>query len=395
MAHQKPPAHAPEMGQRILAAWADGTLVMPLGRSEEPLRLPGMPKRILPPGVAGEARIELVGVGEHFAVWRLDPHDNGPIAVRIPHVPQSELVQPMRHEVAALTLAPGSVGPAPFAFHEDPDTSPLGRAYVAVEFMPGAPLPPSAWSPAHLAEHARVLARLHAVPAPGRGRVQLGKDPWALVPASPHRLLPEAEQLAQWVREAAEGAIRPKRLARILDAMLARVEALDPLLAELDGFVLAHGDLCATNVMWDDGAGRDSAGREGAGRDSADGEGAADARELSARYIDFEWAQGDDPARDLAIIGGAVHAGPWYVPMDEDAVAAFVREYARTRAETGEAPASARDPEALRERMRLWTAFERTGMLGHVARRSRSADAYAQLLPQLRDTLEVELGVLR
>ena len=133
---------------------------------------------------------------------------------------------------------------------------------------------------------------------------------------------------------------------------------------------LCHGDLCATNILWEHGAGGPT-----------------------ARYIDFEWAQGDDPARDLAILGGAVHGGPWYVPLAEEQVAAFVEEYVRARGELGEVPAGIADVGALRERMRAWTAYERTAMLVHVASRAATRASHRQVLPVLQGTLAAELGL--
>src|SRR5699024_7093633 len=80
-------------------------------------------------------------------------------------------------------------------------------------------------------------------------------------------------------------------LEPFLEAALTGVAGIEDQIASLEGFSLCHGDLCATNILW-------------AGTDAA----SSDPR---VQYIDFEWAQGDDPARDLAIIGGRVHGGPW------------------------------------------------------------------------------------
>src|SRR5699024_7187226 len=107
--------------------------------------------------------------------------------------------------------------------------------------------------------------------------------------------------------------IADQGLEPILEATVSRVRAIERDIAQLDGFVLAHGDLCATNIMWDR-----------AGID-------ATSEHPTVRYIDFEWAQGEDPARDLANIGGSVHGGPWYVPMDEEQISGVVDRYVRTR----------------------------------------------------------------
>ena len=48
---------------------------------------------------------------------------------------------------------------------------------------------------------------------------------------------------------------------------------------------------------------------------------------------------------------------------------------------------------ALRERMRAWTAYERTAMLVHVASRAATRASHRQVLPVLRGTLAAELGL--
>src|SRR5699024_3212017 len=152
-----------------------------------------------------------------------------------------------------------------------------------------------------------------------------------------------------------------------LEAALTGVAGIEDQIASLEGFSLCHGDLCATNILW-------------AGTDAA----SSDPR---VQYIDFEWAQGDDPARDLAIIGGRVHGGPWYVPLAEEQVAQFVDAYVRARGELGEVPAAVADAAALRERMRAWTAYERTAMLVHVASRAATRASHRRVLPVRRGTL--------
>lgn len=368
-----PDPASPAMGELLAEAWRAGTLVLPLRDETSPVRLPGLHRSVLPSSLSGRARVALAGVGERFAAWRVIPQENAPVIVRIPHVAPGELHQDLAHEIAALTLLPTEVGPAPIAVHDDAASSPLGHPYVVTTEMPGTAAAPPAWTAAHLRAHAAHLARLHAVPAPGRGPVSLGEDPWAAVPAGPQHLLPEVEaEVAAW--RAAHGAvIREHGLSPLLEAALETVAAVEGQFAQLEGFVLAHGDLCATNILWD-------------GRDEATGL-------PRVQYIDFEWAQGDDPARDLAILGGAVHGGPWYVPLAEDQVGEFVAAYVRARGEQSEVPASVADVPSLRERMRAWTAYERTAMLVHVASRAATRASHRRVLPVLRGTLADELGV--
>lgn len=361
------------MGELLAEVWREGTLVLPLREDASPVRLPGLHKSVLPASLSGQARVTLAGVGERFAAWRVIPQQNAPVIVRIPHVTPAELHQDLAHEIAALTLLPAEVGPEPIAVHDDPATSPIGHPYVVTSEIPGTAAAPATWTGAHLQAHAEHLALLHAVPAPGRGPVSLGTDPWAAVAPGPQPLLPEVEEeLASW-RLAHGSAIQEHRLGPLLEAARAEVAAADAEIAQLDGFVLAHGDLCATNILWH-------------GADLATGA-------PRAQYIDFEWAQGDDPARDLANLGGTVHGGPWYVPLAEEQIDSFVRAYVRARGERGELPASVSDVASLRRRMRAWTAYERSAMIVHVASRALTRSTHARVLPTLRRTLAATLGV--
>lgn len=360
------------MGELLAEAWREGTLVLPLREDASPLRLPGLHKSVLPASLSGQARVTLAGVGERFAAWRVIPQQNAPVIVRIPHVTPAELHQDLAHEIAALTLLPAEVGPEPIAVHDDPATSPIGHPYVVTSEIPGTAASPATWTGAHLQAHAGHLALLHAVPAPGRGPVSLGTDPWAAVAPGPQHLLPEVEAEIESWQLAHGAAIQEHGIGPLLEAARAEVAAVDGEIAQLDGFVLAHGDLCATNILWH-------------GIDQATGA-------PGVQYIDFEWAQGDDPARDLANLGGAVHGGPWYVPLAEEQVDDFVRAYVRARGERGELPASVSDAASLRRRMRAWTAYERSAMLVHVASRASTRSTHARVLPTLRRTLAATLG---
>ncbi|MGP9843754.1 aminoglycoside phosphotransferase family protein [Brachybacterium sp. 107] len=392
---------SPAMGQRLVEAWRTGALIMPLDTDSSPVHLPGLHRSVLPASLSGTARVSLAGVGERFAAWRVTPQENAPLIVRIPHVPPDELHQDLSQEIAALTLIPTGVGPAPIAVHDDPVTSPIGHAYVVASDVPGTAAAPEAWTDQGLAAHARVLARLHGVPAPGRGPVVLGADPWAAVPRGVPSLLNEVEEeVAAW-RGAHGPVIEEHALEPFLEAALARVAAVEGEIAGLDGFVLSHGDLCATNILWEHAPADPHRTDRAVGSDGfawSDGAAGADGSDGSddapvVRYIDFEWAQGDDPARDLAIIGGAVHGGPWYVPLDEEQVTAFVDAYVQARSEDGELPASIADTASLRDRMRAWTAYERTAMLVHVASRASTRSSHRRVLPILRGTLARELGL--
>src|SRR5699024_12570550 len=93
------------------------------------------------------------------------------------------------------------------------------------------------WTAAHLRAHAAHLARLHAVPAPGRGPVSLGEDPWAAVPAGPQHLLPEVEAEVAASRAAHGAGSREHGLSPLLEAALEPVAAVEGQFAQLEGFV--------------------------------------------------------------------------------------------------------------------------------------------------------------
>ena len=358
---------SPAKGERIAEAWRIGALV----RASDPHRSVLPPSR--PGRLSGRAHVALAGVGERIAAWRVTPQEGAAVIVRVPHVAPEELHQDLAHELAALTLIPPEVGPAPIAVHDEASTSPLGHPCVVTTDVPGVAAAPGAWTGAHLRSHARLLARLHSVPAPGRGPVSSGPEPWAAVPVGTPQLLAEVEaEVGVW-RERHGALLAEHGLEPFLEAALTGVAGIEDQIASLEGFSLCHGDLCATNILW-------------AGTDAA----SSDPR---VQYIDFEWAQGDDPARDLAIIGGRVHGGPWYVPLAEEQVAQFVDAYVRARGELGEVPAAVADVAALRERMRAWTAYERTAMLVHVASRAATRASHRRVLPVLRGTLAEALGL--
>lgn len=402
MSTPAPRPDSPHMADRLRTAWDEGTLILPPQDPDHPLHLPGL---------YGPVEIALLGTGTTFAAWRLRQVPVGReflirIARRAP-------AQPLRREVAALTLTPRGLGPEPVALCEDAATSPLGAPYIVTTVVAGRELPPSAWTPDHLRVHARRLAQLHRVLAPGRGPVALSPmggdapDPWADVDLAPLDLMAELDGVVD--AAAAEGTVDRCGLGPLVGTArrfcAERADAFaDPL-----PWVLSHGDLCATNILWPEG---DGAGGRGGGADPG-----------TPDYIDFEWAQADDPARDLEIIGGSVHGGPWYVPMDDEMIDAFLAEYLTAREGlTPLVPTSAHhsgveveqgrtlpalDPVALRIRRDAWEAYEKTAMLLHLAGTgpdggaasdggtgaATPATAPTGITATLRGTLEARLGV--
>ncbi|MCG7310837.1 phosphotransferase family protein [Brachybacterium sp. ACRRE] len=420
-----PPAASAPMGERIRRAWQDETLLLPLRDASHTRRLPGQPKHSRLAGLGGAAQVELLGTGETFAAWHLCAANGTELLVRIPwHEP----AHPLADELAALTRLPPDVGPEPVALHESAEESPLGAPYLVTTPVPGRILAPSQWTRSHLLAHARRLAQLHRTATPGRGPVSLGEDPWARMETGRLSLPDLFESDTQSVGADVLAAIGGPGILR---AAARRLRKTDAAFDGLEGFVLSHGDLCATNIVWD--AARPGAdGSAEALDDPTRPEASSDSRSGPAaplpRYIDFEWAMGDDPARDLAIIGGAVHGGPWYLPLDEEAIDALISAYVAAREQlareggehprfegqqpatpatavgpaTGPAaghaglPVEPLDPTGLRVRRDAWEVFEKTAMLLHVAgrvtERRAADDQYSTALPILRNTLRARLS---
>src|SRR5699024_352365 len=138
-----------------------------------------------------------------------------------------------------------------------------------------------------------------------------------------------------WWREHQPDAWADTTVAAIVPAARAVCAAADPVFAELGAYTFVHGEPVATNVLWE--------------QDRAD----------RCHYIDFEWAQVDDPVRDHAIVGGPLHVDPWYLPVDEAAVDTLLDDYRAEAARLGQRP----DRTALRRRRDAWEAYERTSML--------------------------------
>ena len=126
------------------------------------------------------------------------------------------------------------------------------------------------------------------------------------------------ELLTWWGRHHPETLTDP-RVSALLPAWCRELDRLAPAFEAVPAHSLIHGDVVVTNVIL---------GPDGV-----------------PRLIDFEWSGPGDTAKDLALIGGRVIGGPWYLPMTSDDVAAFVTEYSRHSRHAG-----AIDPQQLLER---------------------------------------------
>lgn len=312
-------------GEAILAAWRDG-------------RLTGSP------GHSGDAHVELLGVGESYAAWHLARTGGAELTVRVATREPADMPRPIAQEAAALPYVPTGSGPRLVATgFDDGPTNPLRSPYLVLTHQPGRVLAPRDWQPAHRRAHAVGLARLHRDRYGGRGEFGLAGDPLAGLVPGPMSLLAVFDAMTDWWREHHPGVWADTSLAEIVPAARAVCAAAEPVFGELDAYTVVHGEPVATNVLWEPG--------------DAD----------RCHYIDFEWAQVDDPARDLAIAGGPVHVGPWYLPLDEAGVDTLLDDYLAEAARLGHRL----DRTALRRRRDAWEAYERTSMLLYLTRRAR------------------------
>ncbi len=92
-----------------------------------------------------------------------------------------------------------------------------------------------------------------------------------------------------------------------------------------------------------------------------------------------------DPARDLGFIGGAIHADPWYLSLDDDAVDDLLQAYldAGGRGELT----------SLRRRRDAWLALEAFGVIAYLTDLppERSTAQHVRARASLLESLEAWL----
>ena len=167
------------------------------------------------------------------------------------------------------------------------------------------------------------------------------------------------ELLTCWGEHHPETLTDP-RVRALLPAWRRELTRLAPAFEAVPTHPLIHGDAVATNVVL---------GPDGL-----------------PRLIDFEWSGPGDTAKDLALIGGRVTGGPWYLPMTPDAVAAFVAEYVRLAQDAG-----ATDPQRLLERRDAYELLDRLGNLLYCLSRPGEA-RYGRWADELAHSLTARLG---
>ena len=275
---------------------------------------------------AGELRgmtagpVEQLGEGESYTAWRIGSGERTRV-LRLPrHLPH-DMPRSMETEFEVLRRVPPELGTSAVALETGAD-NPLGAPYMVTTHVPGRALRAADWNPRLATSLAHQIARLHvafaAGPAPSAASVPSASE--------------QGEELLAWWGTHHPATLSDSRVSALLPAWLRELTRLAPAFEAVPTHPLIHGDVVATNVIL---------GPDGV-----------------PRLIDFEWSGPGDRAKDLALIGGRVIGGPWYLPMTPDDVAAFVTEYSRYSRHAG-----AIDPQQLLERRDAYELLDRMGNL--------------------------------
>ena len=104
----------------------------------------------------------------------------------------------------------------------------------------------------------------------------------------------------------------------------------------------------------------------------------------TVRFVDWEWAQRGDPARDLAFIGGPITAEPWYAALDDDLLRDQTAHYLAERSRRSGAPSEPVGP--VLERRRAHLVHEVFFTAAHL-HRTGEEERCAALLAQVSDVV--------
>ena len=272
------------------------------------------------PAEPGTSEITLLGAGESYVAWRIGSGDQARV-LRVPRRSPHETPRSMTAEFETLRRVPPELGTSAIALETGTD-NPLGGPYMVTTHVSGRALRATDWNPRLATALAHQIARLHealaASPAPSA----------AFVPSAGE----QGEKLLTWWGRHHPETLTDPRVSALLPAWRRELTRLAPAFEAVPTHPLIHGDVVVTNVIL---------GPDGV-----------------PRLIDFEWSGPGDRAKDLALIGGRVIGGPWYLPMTPDDVAAFVTEYSRHSCHAG-----AIDPQRLLERRDAYELLDRMGNL--------------------------------
>ena len=319
-----------------------------------PLTVDDITQRIKAAIDAGELRgvtagpVERLGAGESYTAWRIGSGDQAQV-LRLPrHLPH-DMPRSMEAEFETLRRVPPELGTSAIALETGTD-NPLGIPYMVTTHVSGRALRATDWNPRLATALAHQIARLH--------------EALATSPAPSAVFVPSAgeqgeELLTWWGRHHPETLTDP-RVSALLPAWRRELTQLAPAFEAVPIHPLIHGDVVVTNVIL---------GPDGV-----------------PRLIDFEWSGPGDTAKDLALIGGRVTGGPWYLPMTPDDVAAFVAEYVRLAQDAG-----ATDPQRLLERRDAYELLDRMGNLLYCLSRPGEA-RYGRWAGELAHSLTARLG---
>ena len=314
---------------------------------------------------AGELRgvttgpVERLGTGESYTAWRVGSGEQARV-LRLPRRPPHDLPRSMQAEFEVLRRVPPELGTSAVALEAGSD-NPLGTPYMVTTHVPGRALRTADWNPRLATALAHQIARLHealataTAPAPSA----------AFVPSADE----QGEELATWWGEHHPQTLTDPRVRELLPAWRRELDRLAPAFEAVSTHRLIHGDAVAPNVIL---------GPDGL-----------------PRLIDFEWSGPGDTAKDLALIGGRVTGGPWYLPMTPDDVTTFVTEYSRylrsLRRSRLAQDTGAADLQRLLERRDAYELLDRLGNLLYCLSRPGEA-RYGRWADELARSLTARLG---
>lgn len=280
------------------------------------------------------AVVDHLGDGESYAAWtaRVAGAPRDLVVVRAARRAVGELPAAPAEEFAGLALAPPGLAPEPIALTEVRrlvgKRAGSAAAYpIIVETLArGRVRAPVDWT-ARAREHlAAGFARLHerVWAAPGAVTTREAN------PRAPIRFDAHIDSVVEyWARQL---RVDGTPFDDLVGPMTAYAAAVAPRIAAVAEFALLHGDPVLTNVLVDE--------------------------QERITLVDWEWTQIGDPARDLAFLGGAIHADPWYAALNDAEITAFLRAYidAGGRGDLAD----------LRARRDAWLAAEAFGVLGYL-----------------------------